>query len=339
MVKRLLIVGYGSIGQRHLHIARKLLPEADIRVMRHQYSELIPECANGVIFGLNDALAYRPDAVVICNPSTFHMEVAQPFAEAGSHLLVEKPLAASMQGVAELLTACADRQLVLMTAYNLRFMPSLQEFRRLIQLGCIGKVISVRCEIGQFLPYWRPEVDYQLSVSASRSLGGGVLLELSHEIDYLRWIFGEIVWTQASLTRQSNLAIDVEDTAHLILGFEPDQDGRQLIANLNMDFVRHDTTRQCFAIGDQGSLRWNGLTGEVEKFTLDSGEWVQVFIHSPLPNESYTMEWQHFLGCIQKNSVPLVSGRDGLAVLTIIEAARQSSISKGAIWIVKDSSV
>ncbi len=338
MVKRLLIIGYGSIGQRHLRVARTLLPNADIRVMRHQRCKFIPEYANGCINTLSDALAYAPDAAVICNPSTLHMETAQPFAEAGVHLLVEKPLAASLEGVAKLLTACADR-VVLMTAYNLRFMPSLQEFSRLIQSGCIGTVISVRCEIGQYLPCWRPDVDYQLSVSASRALGGGVLLELSHEIDYLRWIFGEVTWTKATLSRQSNLAIDVEDTAHLILGFERNYNGRQLIANLSMDFIRHDATRQCLAIGEQGSLRWNGLTGEVELFTLDSGVWSPVFIHTPRRDESYTMEWEHFLGCIQKNSVPLVSGKDGLAVLNIIEAARQSSISNGAACVVRNGSV
>ena len=83
-----------------------------------------------------------------------------------------------------------------MTAYNLRFLPSLQAYRERIQFGVIGKVLSVRCEIGQYLPSWRPGSDYRQAVSASRALGGGALLELSHEIDYLRWIFGEVAWVQ-----------------------------------------------------------------------------------------------------------------------------------------------
>ena len=79
----------------------------------------------------------------------------------------------------------------------------------------------LRCEIGQYLPLWRPGSDYRLGVSANRALGGGVLLELSHELDYLRWIFGDVDWVQASLERQSALEIDVEDTAHLLLSFMP----------------------------------------------------------------------------------------------------------------------
>ena len=112
--------------------------------------------------------------------------------------------------------------------------------------------MSVRCEISHYLPSWRPECDYRQGVSGRGELSGGALLELSHEIDYLRWIFGEAVWVNATLSRQSRLEIDVEDTAHLVIGFAPDNGGRQLIASVNMDFIRHDNTRLCIAIGEKG---------------------------------------------------------------------------------------
>ncbi len=331
MITRLLVVGYGSIGQRHLRIARALLPETDIRVLRHQPCESTPEYADGCMSDLSDAIAFAPQAAVICNPSTFHVPTAQPLAEAGVHLLVEKPIAGTLYGLENLLTTCAARKLVLMTAYNLRFVSSLREYRRQIQSGCIGRVISVRCEIGQNLLSWRPGADYRRGVSASRGLGGGVLLELSHEIDYLRWIFGEVAWVKASLSRQSDLEIDVEDTAHLILGFAPDGDGRKLITNLSMDFVRHDANRQCLAIGEQGSLRWNGLTGVIDFFPAGGVAWAPVFSRPPERDESYTLEWEHFLACIRDGHTPLISGEDGLAVLSIIEAARRSAAANDAI--------
>ena len=337
MINRLLIIGYGSIGQRHLRIARGLLPNADIRVLRHQICESIPENADGCMSRLDEALAFAPQAAVIASPSTFHMQTAQPLANAGVHLMVEKPLAASYDGVATLLASCAAHGSVLMTAYNLRFLPSLQVYREKIQSDVIGKVVSVRCEIGQYLPSWRPGSDYRQGVSASRKLGGGALLELSHEIDYLRWIFGEVAWVQAKLSKQSNLEIDVEDTAHLILGFEPDADGRELIANLSMDLIRHDTTRQCLAIGEHGSLRWNGLKGTVELFQAGGTEWEQVFEHTAHHDECYKAEWQHFLACIQDGNAPLVSGQDGLAALNIIEASRHSATFTPATSIVRDA--
>ncbi len=337
-IERVLVVGYGSIGQRHLRIVRSLLPYASIRVLRHQRCDSIPEYADGCMSSLAEVFAFAPQAAVIASPSVFHMDSAQPLAEAGVHLLIEKPLAASPDGVRQLLDTCGARGNVLMTAYNLRFMPSLQRFRELIHSKYIGRVLSVRCEIGQYLPSWRPGTDYRQGVSATSAMGGGALLELSHEIDYLRWIFGEVDSVRANLSRQSNLEIDVEDTAHLILGFAEQEGGGRLIANLNMDFVRHDTTRQCLAIGEQGSLLWNGLTGAVELFSAGGSEWAQLFVHSPQRDESYVAEWQHFLACIRNGTSPLVNGQDGLATLNIIQAARRSAANVEAIPVARSES-
>jgi predicted dehydrogenase len=325
VIERLLIVGCGSIGQRHLRIARGLLPNADIRILRHRTGEAVPEFANGCMNSMEDALAFVPQAALVANPSTFHIQSAQPLAEAGIHLMVEKPISASLGDVPKLLATCSERRVVLMTAYNLRFQSSLREFRRLIRVGRVGKVMSVRCEVGQHLPSWRPGSDYRQSVSGSRALGGGALLELSHEIDYLRWIFGEVAWVHATICKQSSLEIDVEDTAHLILGFEPDHDGYNLIANLSMDFVRHDPTRQCLAIGEQGTLRWDGITGIVDLYASGTTGWEQLFVSPPHRDESYSLEWQHFLACIAEGCAPQIDGHDGLAALRIIEAARHSA--------------
>ena len=263
MIKRILIVGLGSIGKRHLRLARELLPNADIRVLRHKTASEVPEFSNGCFFSIEEAIAFAPQIAVIASPAPFHIPTAQALAEVGVHLLIEKPLSASLNGVMQLLETCQKQGTVLLTGYNLRFLPSLQRFRDLLGESVIGKVLSVRCEIGQYLPSWRPDNDYRQGVSARRELGGGVLLEISHELDYLRWIFGEVEWVKATLSHQSSLEIDVEDTAHLTLGFAPAVNGHQLIGSVNLDFIRHDTTRLCTAIGANGSLRWNGLTGEV----------------------------------------------------------------------------
>jgi predicted dehydrogenase len=326
-IRRALIVGQGSIGKRHLRLARALLPDADIRVLRHRDNETVPEFANGSFSRVDDAIGFAPQIAVIANPATFHLDVALPLARTGVHLLVEKPLAATLDGVSRLLDICREQGTVLMIGYNLRFLPSLQRFRDLLSRNAIGRVLSVRCEIGQYLPSWRPDTDYRHGVSARNELGGGALLELSHEIDYLRWIFGEVDWVQAALSRQSTLEIDVEDTAHLVLGFVPGSDGRRLVGTLNLDFIRHDTTRSCTAIGAEASLRWNGLTGSVERFDPGASQWREIFCHQHQRDDSYLEEWRHFLECIKERKAPLVAGEDGLGVLQIIEAARQASAS------------
>ncbi|MBN8473943.1 Gfo/Idh/MocA family oxidoreductase [Sulfuritalea sp.] len=326
-IRRALIVGQGSIGKRHLRLARTLMPDVDIRVLRHRDNEAIPEFANGSFSRVDDAIGFAPQLAVIANPATFHLGMAQPLAKSGTHLLVEKPLAATLDGVSQLIDTCRERGAVLMIGYNLRFLPSLRRFRDLLSQNVIGRVLSVRCEVGQFLPSWRSDTDYRQGVSARSELGGGALLELSHEIDYLRWIFGEVDWVQAALSRQSTLEIDVEDTAHLVLGFVPGADGRRLVGTLSLDFIRHDTTRSCTAIGAEGSLRWNGLTGSVERFDPGASQWSEIFCHQHQRDDSYLEEWQHFLECIKEREAPLVAGEDGLRALQIIEAARQASVS------------
>jgi len=327
LITRVLIVGLGSIGKRHLRLARELLPDADIRVLRHQECVSVPVSANGCFSCVQQAVDFAPQVAVIANPATFHLTAAQPLAQAGVHLLVEKPLSVSLEGVHQFLKTCHEQEKIVLIGYNLRFLPSLQKFRDLIVDNVIGKVLSVRCEIGQYLPSWRHGVDYRQGVSARRELGGGVLLELSHELDYLRWIFGEIDWVKATLSRQSSLEIDVEDSLHLILGFVPIADGSQLVGTASLDFIRHDTTRLCTAIGENGSLRWNGLTGVVEWFEAGGKEWRKLFHHQHQRDDSYRVEWQHFIACVSGMESPLISGEEGLKVLQIIEAARQSSKS------------
>jgi predicted dehydrogenase len=336
LIRRALIVGHGSIGKRHLRLARALMPDADIRVLRHQDSAAVPEFANGCFSRLEDAISFAPQIVVIANPATFHLDAAQPLARTGAHLLVEKPLSATLDGVSRLLNTCRELGTVMTIGYNLRFLPSLQRFRNLLSQNAIGRILSVRCEIGQYLPSWRPDADYRQGVSARKELGGGALLELSHEIDYLRWIFGEIDWVKATLSRQSTLEIDVEDTAHLILGFVPGADGRRLIGTLNLDFIRHDTTRICTAIGEEGSLRWNGLTGSVERFDPGASRWREIFCHQGRRDDSYLEEWRNFVECISGQAAPLVTGEDGLRVLQIIEAARKASISGAQMEVAKE---
>lgn len=334
MLKRLLIVGLGSIGSRHARLARNLFPRVQIVALRHQscqdsQSMGVDHC----VTSLADALKFQPQAAVIANPATHHLEVALPLARAGVHLLIEKPISSSSLGITELIDVCRAEEITLLTGYNMRFLPSLRRFRELLEEKPCGRVLSVRAEVGQYLPSWRPGSDYRQNVSAKAALGGGVLLELSHEIDYLRWLFGDVKWVNAVQLKQSDLGIDVEDTAHLILGFAHKIGEKPVVASLNMDFVRHDTTRFCTVIGESGSLRWNAMAGTVELFEQGSSAWQLVFAHPTQRDESYLAEWRHFLACISDGDPPQISGHDGLAVLRIIEAARHSSATRTVVHI------
>lgn len=329
-----LIVGLGSIGRRHLANLTQLLPGAEITVW-HQHSSRADhpgDASDGPVrhvFSLDDALAAGPQCAVIAGPSTGHVATAQALADHNVHVLIEKPLSDRRQGVERLLGKCRAKNLVLLVAYNYRFYPPLQKMRQAILEGSIGRVLSVRAEVGQYLPDWRPAADYRRGVTARRELGGGVLLELSHEIDYVRWLAGEITEVSARVGRLSDLEIDVEDTAELTLGF-----GSGAIGSVHLDMVQRAPTRACKVVGTEGTLAWDGPTHGVRWYSAASGEWTDLC--APVArdrNESYLAELAHFLDCVRGAAIPAVTGEDGLRVLDIVLAARQSSSDRRVVTV------
>jgi predicted dehydrogenase len=327
MNKRILIVGLGSMGKVHLSVIQGLFPEAKIKILRQGKRRDETKLGLNEISSLIEARQFLPDIIVICNPASEHINIALKFIDSGANIFIEKPISHSTKEIAQLISALEATNGVLMVGYNLRYLESLQAFRKHLREGLIGEPLSVRCEVGQYLPSWRPKKDYRESVSAKRELGGGVLLELSHEIDYLRWIFGEVDWVRATLLQQSELEIDVEDTVHLTIGFEKRFSNRQLIANLNMDFIRHDTRRCCTVIGNKGSLHWDGILGEVSIFRAGEKTWQTLFTNDNGIQETYTLEWQELVRAIEEKRSPWITGEDGLRVVEIIEAARLSNES------------
>ncbi len=330
---RVLIVGLGSAGSRHLRVAQKLLPEADIRVYRHEITE--DSQVHGLINlkSLQDLIEFAPQIAVIANPSSYHLGVAQFLADRGTHLLIEKPISSSLFGVQKLINTCNLNHSVLMVGYNLRYSGSLQRYRDLINSDLIGDIFSVRCEVGQYLPSWRPDTDYRYGVSAKKELGGGALLELSHELDYLRWIFGEIDWVSATLTRQSALEIDVEDSAYIHLGLQPRGSKAQFIASLNMDFIRQDQTRVCLAIGEKGSLKWDGIKGEVSFFESRAKSWKVLFEQVSSGDETYLAEWMDFIDLVSGSKVSIKQDMEDLRVMEVIESIRISSERRSQVAI------
>ena len=168
------------------------------------------------------------------------------------------------------------------------------------------------------MPDWRPKSDYRESVSAQKKLGGGVLLELSHEIDYIQWIFGTIRCVTAIVSRQSDLDIDVEDTASLLMEIDGPVENKSIIASLNMDFVRHDTTRNCYAIGDKGTLSWDGISGMVQYYPVMGNSFEVLYSKKMNRNYTYEQEIQAFIELIAgKDNTLQTSGVEGLRVVEV----------------------
>ena len=322
---RALIVGLGSIGRRHLANLMLIDPTIHVTVWR-QHSKPQDEIdtsykANEIVYRVEDALDAKPDIALITNPASLHVETSLALARHSIHLFIEKPLADTLDGVDELIHVCRKRDLVLMVGYNLRFYRPLQLLRQALVEDKIGRVIALRAEVGQYLPEWRGGKDYRQCVSARRDLGGGVVLELSHELDYIRWLLGEVKTVSAQVAHLSDLEVDVEDVAEIILRFK---DG--CFGNVHLDMVQRPATRWCHIIGTNGTLTWDGICHRVQFFSAATNTWSDLCAANTLDyNEMYVAELRHFLKCVKGNDTPVVSGDDARRVLEIALAVKQSS--------------
>ena len=302
-----------------------MFPKVDIRALTSKSLNKIKYDLNGTLNDINEAIKFNPDFAVIASPSSNHIEVSKKFAINKIHLFVEKPLSNKSDNVEEFLYLCKKNKILLQVGYNLRYAKSLKFFKKMLQDNIIGKIYSIRCDVGQYLPNWRTDKNYSKLVSAKKDLGGGVLLELSHELDYIRWIFGEIEWVTAYVNKLSDLNIDVEDTAHITLGIKKVDNTNSKVVNLNMDFYRHDVTRTCLVIGKNGSLKWDFIKGTVQNFDKNKNKWMTLYKANNEIDETYINQWKDFINNINTYIYPLTSGKDGLKVLKIIEAIKISS--------------
>lgn len=330
MTEKYLVVSLGSIGRRHLQNLRRLRPQSRIGVLRLSGAAAgeVPDGADCCLASMAEARAFRPTAAVICSPASTHLGVATALVEDGVPVLIEKPIAHESKGLDALLAMAGSRGVPLMTGYNLRFLPSLAEARRLVLSGAIGQVLGVRAEVGQYLPDWRPDARYQDSVSARQALGGGALLELSHEIDYVSWIFGVPARVSAVGGRYGALEIDVEDMVSLCLEY----DRPRLLASIHLDFLQRSASRSCKFIGSEGTLVWDGIAETVAVYRSGTREWSRDHVPCmPDKNAMYLEELSHFLAAVERRGPVAIDGAQGRQVLRIVEAARESMATRSAV--------
>lgn len=165
---KFLIAGLGSIGRRHLRNLRTL-GEQDILLFRTHHSTLPDDELAGIPVetDLRRALDRKPDAVIVANPTSLHLDVAIPAAEAGYHLLLEKPVSASLDRLDVLQAALQRGGGKVAGGFQFRFHPGLQRIKGLLEARAIGSPVSVRATWGEYLPGWHPWEDYHQTYAAA----------------------------------------------------------------------------------------------------------------------------------------------------------------------------
>jgi predicted dehydrogenase len=200
---KIMFVGLGSIGQRHLQNAKKIFKNANFFALRVKNSNRIIKNVRLVkksklkdyykineIYSFKDAKKIKPDLTFICNPSSFHLEEAIRFAEIGSHIFIEKPLGSNNKKIKKLKEILKKKKLLSMIGYQMRFHPAIIYLKKIIQKKKYGKVNSANFYNLTYLPNHHPYENYRTSYASKKKLGGGVVQSLIHEIDIISYFFG-----------------------------------------------------------------------------------------------------------------------------------------------------
>jgi predicted dehydrogenase len=320
-----LVIGSGSIGRRHLRNLHALgirqLYICDVD--RERCKPMVEELGVIAFTDATDALVkVSPNLVFVCTPPVFHVDQAMQGIAAGAHVFIEKPLSDKIEGIDAIIAESSLRGKVVQVGYNLRFHSGIQKVKEMLAANRIGKILWAHVEAAQYLPDWRPWQDYRQSYTARRGLGGGIILDGSHEIDYIMWFLGVPNTVMCMAGTVSDLAVDVEDCATILLRFP---NGAQ--ADIHLDFVQRDYTRYCKLVGELGTIEWNYSLNQIRIYDAGTKSWkTENYIFDA--NDMYILEVRHFLDCIELGLAPSVGVEQALSVLRVALAAKSLAVQK-----------
>lgn len=339
---KVLFAGLGSIGQRHLRNLRALRDGVDVIAWRTRGLDRVvhddlraDDGADPLAFyrargvpTLEAGLAERPDCTFVCNPTSMHVPVALAALRAGSHVFLEKPASDGMRDVNTLAEEARQRKRVVYVGYQFRFHPALQYLETLLKGGAAGRVLAVHAAVGAYLPDFHAFEDYRHTYAARRTLGGGVVLTQSHEIDYLCHLFGVPKTVYAVGGHLSALEIDVEDFAAVTM--DCGTSARALPVTLTMDFLQKPAVRRCEVLGEEGKIVMDIAAASLIRFGRDGSmneyrQWPDF-----RRNDMYLDQLRHFLACCAGMDTPRVDLAAGTHSLQVALAILRSIETRAA---------
>ena len=323
----MLVIGYGSIGKRHVENLLKIPKTEVILFSKHKKS-----VKNVLTFSsLQKCISKNPDVAIIANNTNSHIGIAMKLAKLGIDLFIEKPLSNSSKDIFSLNKIVKNKKIVTQIGCNLRFHKCIKKIKAVIDKEKIGRIISVKVESGSYLPEWHPYEDYKKSYASRKSLGGGVVLTCIHEIDYMYWLFGDIKEVFSLTGKFSDLQITAEDFSSTIIKFR-----NNIVGELHLDYFQRPGIRSCKIIGTKGTIYWDSVSNNVKLYDIKKEEWVKLYgIDKFDRNDMYKDELQYFLKCVSEKKNSFNSIKDGIKTLQIALAIKKSSQQKKVVKIEK----
>jgi len=239
-VQTALIVGSGSIGQRHIRNLKKI-GISNIIALRSKkgHNKKLPEDLKVIeVDGWDDAIEKKPDIAVISNPTSLHLEAALTISKHVKGVFIEKPLSNSLDKCQELIDTLDGNKVVSFVGHNLMFHPIINKIKKFYDENNVGEIINIQCQVGQWLPDWHPYEDYKKAYFARKDLGGGVALTLIHEIHLAIELAGLPIGVSGEITGYKKLDLDVDVCSDLMLKHE-----EGAVSQIHLDFLQQPSHR------------------------------------------------------------------------------------------------
>ena len=298
-----LIIGLGSIALKHIKALQELYPSVVIYALRRK-----AELSKGIkgvieIFDINEIDIDPIDFILISNPTSVHYDTIQKVIRYKKPLFIEKPLFDALSKEAkELITEVEKQEITTYVACNLRFLESIAKTKELL-VGRRVNEVNVYC--GSYLPDWRPNVDFRKVYSANKEMGGGVHIDLIHELDYVYWLFGAPIHTQSFFSNKSSLNITAYDYANYLWEYD------DFSVSVVLNYYRRDSKRTLEILTDEGTYLVDLLRNNI------SYNDEIVFQSSQLSLQTYTAQMQFFVEEILNKQTKFNTIVEGYKVLEL----------------------
>lgn len=301
----ILIVGLGSIARKHIEAIQFLNYNVTIYALRSTNNVVNEE---GIINVFNiDNLDITFDFAIISNPTHLHFEYIQILAEKNIPLFIEKPAVHSLDNCADLISLIEAKNLITYVACNLRFHPCILFINEYIKTVPV-RINEVNVYCGSYLPDWRPGKDFRKIYSANENMGGGVHLDLFHELDYTTWIFGYPLKSNSIKRRVSSLAINAIDYANYCLEYN------NFTASIVLNYYRKKVKRTIEIVLDNQIIN----VDLVNNLVSDENDQVLFQSSNFEMKNTYINQMKYFINCVKQNGKPMNSLKESIEVLKIV---------------------
>lgn len=314
-MERVAVIGMGNIAVRHRRNLKALFPDAILYAM--SASGRVPEehleNVDIIVSNVEELISNDIQLVVVASPASHHLRHAIALIKSGVPILIEKPITSFLTDAFKIKEAEEHFNTPVSVGYCLRYLPSAQKMKAYIDECILGDLYNVTVEIGQYLPDWRPSKDYRNSVSASVELGGGALLELSHELDYVQWMLGTLSVKHAILRSSSELGLDVEDSVDILATAK-----KNIVVNIHLDFLQKTAFRQCRFVGSKGVIIWDLIRNQIQMTSKEGA----VLLYQDTDwdkNQMYLEMIIDFVRMIQGLGNQSIRVSESIGTLTLIE--------------------